>query len=108
MKSQAKYEARAKVIKSLAHPARLLMVDELKDGPRCVCELRDAVGLDLSTVSKHLSVLKNAGILQDERRGVQVFYRLKCPCVLDFFTCAESVLKKTARDHTKMLKDGRA
>ena len=96
-KSQAKkYEARAKVIKALGHPARLLIVDMLKDGPRCVCELRDEVGSDISTVSKHLSVLKNAGIVEDERRGLQVFYSLKMKCVTGFFTCVENAVRERA------------
>ena len=103
-KRRARYEARARIIKALAHPARLLIVDELKAGPRCVCEIRELVGSDLSTVSKHLSVLRNAGVVQDEKRGVQVFYRLRCPCVVDFFTCAERVLMTTARDHLNLLK----
>jgi len=87
----------------LAHPARLQIVDELKAGPRCVCEIREWVGSDLSTVSKHLSVLKNAGILADEKRGVQVFYRLKCPCVTEFFACAEAVMRSTAESHRRLI-----
>ena len=97
------YEARARIIKALAHPARLLMVDELAKQPLCVCDLRKLVGSDLSTVSKHLSVLKNAGIVADEKRGSQVFYSLRCPCVVDFFACAEKVLKKTAKDQIAAL-----
>ena len=88
-----RYEARARVIKALAHPTRLFIVEELARGERCVCELREMVGADLSTVSKHLAVLKNAGILSDERRGAQVFYRLRVPCVLNFFGCVEALLR---------------
>lgn len=102
-KQKALYGARARIIKSLAHPARLLMVDELAKQPLCVCDLREMVGSDLSTVSKHLLVLKNAGIVADEKRGSQVFYSLRCPCVVDFFACAEKVLKKTANDQIASL-----
>jgi ArsR family transcriptional regulator len=87
------HEQRAKIIKALAHPSRLLMVEALADGPRCVCELRDLVGADLSTVSKHLAVLKNAGIVVDERRGTQIYYHLAAPCVLDFFACIERLCR---------------
>ena len=87
------YEARARVIKAMAHPTRLFMVEELSKGERCVCDLTEMVGADVSTVSKHLSLLKNAGIVEDDKRGTQVFYSLKVPCVLNFFTCVESVLK---------------
>jgi len=96
-KIQAKFELRARVLKALAHPTRLFIVDELSKGERCVCELTRMIGADVSTVSRHLSLLKNAGIVQDEKRGLQVYYKLKIPCVLDFFRCAEEVLKSNAR-----------
>ena len=102
-KQKKLYGARARIVKALAHPARLLIVDELNKGPRCVCEIREMIGSDMSTVSKHLSVLKNAGIVADEKRGLQVYYRLRCSCVTDFFACAETVLKTTARDHVKLI-----
>jgi ArsR family transcriptional regulator len=96
-KTRQKYEARARVIKAMAHPSRLFIVDELSRGERCVCELRDMIGADISTVSKHLSVLRDAGILDDEKRGLQVFYRLRVPCILNFFGCVEGVLQANAR-----------
>jgi len=105
-KRQAMYEARARIIKALAHPARLLIVDELLAQPRCVCELQAELELDMSTVSKHLSVLKNAGVVQDEKRGVQVYYRLRCPCVVSFFECAEKVLVTNAKEHARLLERG--
>ena len=96
-KTRHKSEARAKIIKAMGHPTRLFMVDELSKGERCVCELRDMIGVDISTVSKHLSVLKDAGILEDDKRGLQVFYRLRVPCILNFFGCVEDVLMSNAR-----------
>ncbi len=87
------FEKRAGVVKALAHPSRLLMIDELSRGERCVCELRDLVGHDMSTVSKHLAVLRKAGIVADEKRGKQIYYRLRVPCVLNFFQCIEAVLE---------------
>lgn len=103
-KDKALYEARARIIKALAHPARLLIVDALAKSPLCVCDVRELVGSEMSTVSKHLSVLKNAGIVADEKRGVQVFYSLRCPCVNQFFTCAEKVLMTTAKEQVRLLK----
>ena len=100
--AKARLEARARIIKALGHASRLLMIDELSLGERCVCELRDLVEADLSTVSKHLSVLKNAGLVEDEKRGTQVFYRLKVPCVLKFFSCVEAVLENQAREAQRM------
>jgi DNA-binding transcriptional ArsR family regulator len=89
--AQAEYKAQARIIKALAHPTRLFIVDELSRGERCVCELTDLIGVEMPTVSRHLSQLKSAGILEDEKRGSQVFYRLRVPCVLNFFKCIEAV-----------------
>ena len=94
--SRAKFETQAKVLKALAHPSRLIMIDELSHGERCVCELRNLVEADISTVSKHLSVLKNAGIVEDDKRGLQVFYRLRVPCVLNFLSCIDNVVRSSA------------
>lgn len=96
-KTPAQYSARAEILKALAHPARLLIVEQLEDRPHCVCELTEMVGSDMSTVSKHLAVLKNAGLVEVEKRGTQVFYRLKCPCILTFFQCIETVLRANAQ-----------
>jgi ArsR family transcriptional regulator len=90
-------DSRAKVMKALAHPSRLFIVDELSRGERCVCELTEMIGADVSTVSKHLAVLRDAGLVLDDRRGVQVFYRLRVPCILNFFGCVEAVLEETSR-----------
>lgn len=96
-RAKKKFEARAGVIKALAHPTRLFIIDELSRGERCVCELRDMIGADISTVSKHLSVLRGAGIVDDEKRGLQVWYRLRVPCILNFFGCIEDVLRANSR-----------
>jgi len=96
-RTRAKYQARAKVTKALAHPTRLFIVDQISNEEKCVCELTKMVGADMSTVSKHLSVLREAGIVSDEKRGLQVFYRLRVPCVLNLFTCIEGVLKANAK-----------
>jgi ArsR family transcriptional regulator len=93
----ARYETRARVMKALAHPTRLFLVDELAGGPRCVCELTALVDADVSTISKHLGVLRNAGIVADEKRGAQVFYRLLTPCVRSWSSCVEGVLAADAR-----------
>lgn len=87
------HERRAKVIKALAHPSRLAMVDALAGGEQCVCELQALVGADISTVSKHLSLLRDAGIVLSDKRGLQVFYRLRVPCLLSFFSCVDAVFE---------------
>ncbi len=98
------YEAKAKILKALAHPTRLWMTEQLADGERCVCEFVNAIDADFSTISKHLTVLKQAGIIEDDKRGKQVFYSLKVPCVLNFMNCVEEVIKSNAKSQTALLK----
>jgi DNA-binding transcriptional ArsR family regulator len=101
---RARYQARARIIKAMAHPTRLFLVDALSEKSQCVAELTQQVGADMSTVSKHLAVLKNVGIVEDEKKGAQIFYRLKTPCVMNFFGCVETVMKSTATQQLKLVK----
>lgn len=88
--SLCQLERRAEVFKALGHPDRLRILGALADGERCVCELVETVGSSWSTVSRHLSVLKEAGVLEDEKRGLQVFYRVALPCVNSFMECLDA------------------
>jgi len=97
------FQAKAKVLKALAHPVRLWMAEQLEQGEKCVCELVDPLGLDYSTVSKHLSVMKQAGIVEDDKRGKQVYYTLKVPCVLNFMNCVEEVLASNAKTQAELI-----
>jgi ArsR family transcriptional regulator len=101
---RARLFARARVIKAMAHPTRLFIVDELSRGERCVCELTEMIGADVSTVSKHLAILRETGIVRDEKRGANVYYQLRVPCVMSFFSCVESVLVSTAEEQAKVLR----
>lgn len=94
----AKLNVKAQVLKAMAHPSRLCIVEELAKKERCVCELTEMIGADMSTVSKHLTVLKQAGIVADEKRGSMVFYRLRVPCLGKLFESVESVLECSARE----------
>ncbi len=80
-----------------------MIVDELNNGKRCVADLTEMVGSDTSTVSKHLNVLKNAGLVFDERQGTTIFYHLRMPCMLDFFKCVESVMEANALGHMETM-----
>lgn len=93
---RAEWEAAAEIVKALAHPTRLFFVDVLSGGERCVCELAEMVEADLSTVSKHLTILRTAGVLEHERRGSQIFYRLRTPCVLSFIGCVQAARDASA------------
>lgn len=94
MEDAAVYRQRAEILKALAHPTRLWMVERLAEGEVCVCQFVEAVGVDFSTISKHLAVLKRAGLVEDERRGKQVFYRLRVPCVVGFLRCVDAVVQQ--------------
>jgi ArsR family transcriptional regulator len=97
-KTRARYQARADVLKAMAHPTRLFIVEKLAQKPLCVADLTELIGDDVSTVSKHLSVLKRVGIVAGEKTGVQVHYSLRMPCVMNFFGCIETVLKESAKN----------
>ena len=86
-------QQRAEIMKALAHPTRLFIVEELSRRRLCVAELSELIGADISTVSRHLSQLRKAGLLDYEREGNCIYYHLLCSCALDFFTCAESVIE---------------
>ncbi len=103
-KEKALIEAKANILKALGHPTRLWMAEQLAGGEKCVCELVEDIDADFSTVSKHLTVLKQAGVVIDEKRGKQVYYRLKVPCILQFMPCIEAVLQATAQRHIDLVK----
>lgn len=103
-KIQCRCEARARIIKAMAHSTRLFVVDELlRHGERCVCELTEMVGVDMSTMSRHLAILKSAGIVEDDKRGLQVFYRVQTGCIVDFLECVDSLVKRDAKQRREML-----
>jgi len=96
-------KARANVLKALAHPSRLYMVEKIREKPHCVCELTELVGSDTSTVSKHLSILKAAGILSDRKEGTTVYYSLACECIDEILSGVESVVRSHVARQTKAL-----
>jgi ArsR family transcriptional regulator len=102
-KDRARYHAQALVHKALAHPTRLFIVEQLSKQERCVCELTAMIGVEMPTVSRHLSVLKSAGILEDDKRGAQVFYRLRTPCVMNFFRCVTEVRQAAVNREVALL-----
>lgn len=82
----------ARALKALAHPSRLAAVEALAGEPLCVQELQEVMGSDLSTVSRHLKSMAEAGILDPERQGQRIVYRLKVGCLADFLGCISAVL----------------
>jgi ArsR family transcriptional regulator len=82
---------RSSIVKAMAHPTRLLVVEVLTQGEKCVNDLTLLAGCDVTTLSKHLALMRKAGLLQCEKRGVSVFYQIACPCFLEFFRCIDLI-----------------
>jgi ArsR family transcriptional regulator len=101
---QRLFEKQAEIAKAVSHPLRIGIIDFLKDGEQCVCDIAEYVGSERSNVSRHLSVMVNAGVLVFRKDGLKVIYRLKCPCILDFFSCVTGVLREQAKENEKLLK----
>jgi DNA-binding transcriptional ArsR family regulator len=99
---------RSKILKALSHPSRLFMVEKLNVKPHCVCELADMIGIDMSTTSKHLSILKNAGLVDDTKQGTTVYYSLRCSCIMEFIGCLETVVKQNLERESAYFKSNPA
>jgi len=101
---QLLFERQAEVAQAIGHPLRLAIVDFLKDGEQCVCDIAEHVGAERSNVSRHLSVMVAAGMLEHRKQGLKVIYWLKCLCIVDFFSCISRVLRQQAKENEKLLK----
>jgi ArsR family transcriptional regulator len=84
-------DRRIAVIKALAHPTRLKIAENLSSRSLCVSEIHTLIGGDLSTVSKHLTLMRESGWLACEKRGQHIHYRLACDCLDDFLRCVDSL-----------------
>jgi DNA-binding transcriptional ArsR family regulator len=96
---------KAEILKALGHPTRLAIVEMLGGGERCVCEINERIQADHSTVSRHLSILKKAGVLSDRKEGLKVYYKLEVPCILNFINCIVSVIESRAKKELAALKN---
>ena len=98
------YEKQAEVAKAVSHPLRVAVLDFLQDGEQCVCDIAESVGSERSNVSRHLSVMVGAGVLESRKEGLKVFYRVKAPCVLHFFECLKGFLAEQVLENGRLLK----
>ena len=99
--------ARAKILKALANPTRLLMVDALSRGDRCVNELQPLAKVNQSAISRHLAQLKHAGIVTERRAGNRIIHHLECPCILQALECTVGVLHKEAARKARQVEAAR-
>ena len=96
-------EMRSKVIKAFAHPTRIMMIEFLGKGEKSFSEIFKLFDLDKSTVSKHLLVLKDAGILNSKKNGWDMLYTLEIPCITEFFGCVTTVLEHNKKKKSNCL-----
>ncbi|MFI5379577.1 MAG: ArsR/SmtB family transcription factor [Tepidisphaerales bacterium] len=92
------YGPLARVLKAVADPIRLAILDQVRDGERSVWDIANGVGAERSNVSRHLAVLAAAGVLTSRKDGVKVFYRLRTPCILSLFSCVCKVIEADVRE----------
>ncbi len=97
------FESQASVLKALGQPTRLQILDLLKDGERCVCEIFPAINQEQANVSKHLSILKQAGILESRKDGLRIIYRLKNQEVLGLLKGVSRILKAQAQEQRRLM-----
>jgi len=98
------YELKAEIIQAAAHPIRLAIIEYLADGEQCVCDIVDYVEAQRSNVSRHLSVMLKAGVVESRKDGLKVIYSLKTPCIIKFLGCVEEALKERMQDQATLLK----
>jgi ArsR family transcriptional regulator len=101
--SRKLYKLMADVLAAAGHEIRLAILDYLKDGKKCVCEIADHVGANRSNVSRHLAVLLHAGLVVQRKDGLKMMYSLRTPCILSLTKCVASVLRKQACDAREIL-----
>lgn len=100
-------KARARIMKALSSPIRMMIVDELSRGERCLCELLPLFRLDQSTLSRHVTALRQVGIVAERREGVRILLRLATPCILKAFDCTMDVVRSEARRHAGLVTRGK-
>jgi ArsR family transcriptional regulator len=97
------FEKQAGIAKAIAHPVRIAVLEFVKNEEQCVCDIAAAVGTERSNLSKHLSIMVNAGVLTSRKDGLKVMYRIKTPCVLKFLNCLRDCLKEQAAEQQQLL-----
>ncbi|MCJ7544109.1 MAG: metalloregulator ArsR/SmtB family transcription factor [Phycisphaerae bacterium] len=98
------YRMKAEVVAAAAHPIRLAILDCLRGGEQCVCDIAVHVSAGRPNVSRHLAVMLKAGLVECRKEGLKVIYSVKAPCVLGFADCVADVLRHQARETATLLR----
>ena len=97
------YKLMADVISAAGHEIRLAILDYLNDGEQCVCDIAYYVGANRSNVSRHLTVMLNAGLVAQRKDGLKMMYSLRTPCILNITKCVLGVLKQRTEETSEIL-----
>ena len=101
------YKLKTTVIKALANPTRLMIVDYLRDGEKCVCEITEQLKEEQSNISKSLGILKSNGLIKDRKEGLNVYYSLNLCCVNEFFCCLDNIILERIKQQQKLFNDSK-
>lgn len=86
-------ELRSDILKALAQPTRIKILDFLRDGERCVCEIFPAIGEEQSNTSRHLNLMMDAGVLSRRKEGLKIYYAIKHPEILQVVDLVSRVVE---------------
>lgn len=96
---------KAQIIQAAGHPIRLAILEFLGEGEKCVCEIVDTVDAQRSNVSRHLSTMVKAGVLENRKDGLKMMYWIKTPCIIKFISCIEEAVKEQLKSQAMLLKE---
>ena len=97
-------EYRAEILKAIAQPTRLKIIDFLRDGERCVCEIFPAIGEEQSNTSRHLNMMISAGVLSRHKEGLKIYYAINHPEILAIMDIVTQIVKQDISRRHKLLK----
>lgn len=105
MSPQTGFDIQARMCKSMGFPIRLEILESLRDGPKCVNELSGLLGQPQSTISRHLSILRSAGIVLTDHQGQNIYYRVANPKLLSVCDLMREVLEEQSVHETKLARE---
>ena len=97
------YKLKTNIIKALANPTRLMIIDYLRDGEKCVCEIVEQLNEEQSNISKSLGILKSNGLIKDRKEGLNVYYRLNLCCINEFFCCLDNIITENLNQQKELV-----
>jgi len=95
-------ETKATLLKALAHPDRVRIFEALAEGEKTVGEIVDMLEAKPAMTSRHLAVLRNAGLVSARKDGLNVYYANKMPCMLNMLACVEQAVCELADEHMRV------